>query len=56
MKRSSLDLPRAVKKGCALEVCVCMCVCKFVVLGKNFFGLCDLNLGQGMRNLACGDG
>ena len=56
MKRSSLDLPRAVKKGCALEVCVCVCVCKFMILGKNFFRLCDLNLGQAMRNLACDDG
>ena len=28
MKRFSLDLLRAVKKGCALELeCVCVCVC-----------------------------
>ena len=52
MKRFSSDFPRAVKKGCALELgCVCACVCgegeggvegggggvEFFVLGKNFY-------------------
>ena len=58
MKRFSLDLPRDVKKGCALEVFVCVCVCvweggmEFVVLGKNVFRLFDLKLWQAMKNLA----
>ena len=28
---------------------------EFVVAGEIFFQLCDLKLGQAMRNLACGD-
>ena len=28
---------------------------EFVVGGKRFFWLCDLQLGQAMRNLVCGD-
>ena len=57
MKRFSLDLPRDVKKGCALEVFFCVCVCVgggdgIVVLGKNVFRLFDLKLWQAMKNLA----
>ena len=57
MKRFSLDLPRDVKKGCALEVFLCVCVCVgggdgIVVLGKNVFRLFDLKLWQAMKNLA----
>ena len=53
MERFSLDLPRAVKRECALEV-TCGCVWNLWLQAK-FFKMCNLKTRQAMRNLTCGN-
>ena len=54
MERFSLDLLRAVKKDMPWKCSVGACgICGH---RRKLFLFCNLNLGQAIRNLACGDG
>ena len=54
MESISLDLPQAIKKGCALQV-GCGGIRKLWWQAKKLFGFCDLRLAQAVRNLSFGD-